>query len=263
MPAVPPSAEMGRRHEVFLAGEVFGGTKTRASGSVWHDPLDGANHHDDPFAFRWDGKSTKAKQIAVTLDMLAKLREQAGSERPALGLRWYGTEDLSKVLEDWVAFTAMDASELLAVSREVEALREAANHKDEAIRDLGHALDAITEERDRLAEKLRERSDPAVQAEEPAGVPVQVPGYVPRLPWTVVTAGPDPEVPGRRKVLVMSYDAQGHMASRPGSTARVERRMNNRPALFVDEVRVGDGDLYVDGVLRARVWEDRQDQETG
>lgn len=116
MPPTPTTQRMGELHEQHLA-EIFGGRKTKDSGSQWTDPADGANHHDDPFAFRWDGKSTKAASIAVTLKMIEKICEQAGGERPGLAFLFYGNDALTKVLADWVAVKDVDFSEVLEAAR--------------------------------------------------------------------------------------------------------------------------------------------------
>lgn len=120
MPPTPTTTDMGHRHEADVA-EALGMAMTRGSGNG-ADKGDAAHHHDLPFAFRIDAKSTKGKQIAVTLAMLAKLREQAGGERPALPLRWYANEALTKVAEDWIAVTLADFSELIADARDWAAL---------------------------------------------------------------------------------------------------------------------------------------------
>src|SRR5690348_13915581 len=120
MPPTPPTQQMGERHEKDVA-EALGMVTTPGSGNG-KDKGDAHHHHDTPFAFRMDAKSTKGKQIAVTLAMLEKLREQAGGERPALPLRWYANEALTKVAEDWIAVTLMDFSELVADARDWAAL---------------------------------------------------------------------------------------------------------------------------------------------
>lgn len=106
------SGKMGKAHEEFLA-DLFGGRRTRASGAVWKDQMDGRHSRMDvPFAFAWDGKSTRGKSIGVTREMWAKAVEQAGGERPMLALRWYTTDRLD-VGEDLVVLNAHDFAELL------------------------------------------------------------------------------------------------------------------------------------------------------
>jgi hypothetical protein len=123
---------MGELHEEHLA-RINGGTKTRSSGNQWHDQGDGRDNHDQPFAFCWDGKSTRGKQIAVTLDIIAKIREQSQGERPQIGLRWYGNDALDIVLEDWIAILATDFEEMkLAAIRCALAETEAGDLRDQA-----------------------------------------------------------------------------------------------------------------------------------
>lgn len=104
--------KMGDAHENFLT-EILGGRKTRASGSVWKDQMDGRhNRMDVPFAFAWDGKSTLAGSVSVSRKMWEKAREQAAGERPLLGIRFYDTERLD-VGEDLVVLSAHDFAEML------------------------------------------------------------------------------------------------------------------------------------------------------
>lgn len=111
--------KMGAAHEDFLA-ELLGGRRTRASGAVWKDQMDGrVSRFEVPFAFAWDGKSTRGKSIGITRDMWNKAREQAGGERPLLALRWYTTDRLD-VGEDLVVLSAHDFAELLEAANKVE-----------------------------------------------------------------------------------------------------------------------------------------------
>jgi hypothetical protein len=106
--------DMGDTHEVFLA-DLFGGRQTRGSGNQWRDPMDGhTSRKHQRFAFSWDGKSTLAKSIGVSREMWAKAREQAGGNRPMLGLRFYGNEAL-EVDKDLVVVDAHDFAEMLAM----------------------------------------------------------------------------------------------------------------------------------------------------
>lgn len=105
--------KMGDKHEAFLA-EIFQGSIARGSGNQWANPMDGRrNRMTDEFAFAWDGKSTLAGSISITGPMWEKAKEQAGGERPMLGLRWYANERLD-VVRDLVVVSAYDMSEVLA-----------------------------------------------------------------------------------------------------------------------------------------------------
>lgn len=104
--------KMSDAHETFLV-EILGGRRTKASGAVWKDQMDGRhNRRDVPFAFAWDGKSTRGRSIGVTREMWEKAREQAAGERPMLALRWYETDRLD-VGEDLVVVSAHDFAEML------------------------------------------------------------------------------------------------------------------------------------------------------
>jgi hypothetical protein len=79
--------------------------------------MDGRNNRlTVPYAFAWDGKSTLGRSIGVSLSMWDKAVEQAGGERPMLGLRFYANERLD-VLRDLVVVNAYDMSEMLAELR--------------------------------------------------------------------------------------------------------------------------------------------------
>lgn len=106
--------EMGDRHEAFLQ-EVLGGRRTRGSGNQWTNQMDGRhNRMVDPFAFAWDGKSTLGLSVPVTRAMWGKAVDQAGGERPMLGLRFYANQRLDVDL-DLVVVSAYDMSEMLTI----------------------------------------------------------------------------------------------------------------------------------------------------
>jgi hypothetical protein len=116
--------KMGDAHEGFLA-KLFGGRQSRGSGNQWREPADGRHNHHDDYAFAWDGKSTQGASIAITRAMVDKIIEQAGGERPMIGLRWYDNYALD-VAYDWVAVRAVDLSEmreeLLRLQAEVDRM---------------------------------------------------------------------------------------------------------------------------------------------
>lgn len=113
------NSKMGDAHEQFLA-DLFGGRRSRGSGNQWRDPMDGRSgrrHEQSDFAFAWDGKSTLAKSVGVSLAMWDKAVDQADGERPMLGLRYYANERLD-VVRDLVVVSAYDLSEMLTSLRE-------------------------------------------------------------------------------------------------------------------------------------------------
>jgi hypothetical protein len=61
----------------------------------------------------------------------------------------------------------------------------------------------------------------------------------------------------------LHYAQDGAMRSFAVGTVRVERWGGNRPRLIVNDKRVSDGDLYVDGQLRARACVVDKDAEVG
>jgi hypothetical protein len=265
MPPKPPTQQMGEKHEEYLA-EVNAGRKTMASGSKWADPGDGRNAHDLPYAFAWDGKSTHGKSITVTLDMIAKIREQALGELPQIGLRWYATEDLRNVHEDWVAVPGDSWQEILASARawvvlevslgnvsrdDVAALIRKAATADQLTEGLADAHASLLRAGEQLAVQAREL---AVLRERQAA-PKELAQWVPRLPWTVVH---------RATGTAVEYAADGTQRSYTSGEVRVERSMNDRPRLFVNAVQLRNADLYgADGTLQARVCQDDPSIEVG
>lgn len=249
MPANPTTQEMGERHEVFLA-EVNSGTKSRASGSQWKDPADGRNSSDTPLPFAWDGKSTRGEGISVTRKMLAKIREQAMSERPQVGLRWYGNDALDIVDEDWIAVTAQDWAEVLDLARRMVELEAAHGDPAEAIETLTRQRDLEGRNALTLNRLLGESEQRYRDMTEAVGQGRFIPPAIPALPWTVVF---QLHLEGRVENAGMHYEPTGKMTPFTVSTIRVERHMANRPRLIVNEAMVSEGDLYVDGVLQVRV----------
>lgn len=275
MPSDPQlNHRMAEAHETDLA-EVNGGRKTKGSGSQWTEQADGLNSHDDPFAYRWDGKATRAKSITVTREMLAKLREQAHGERPQLGLRWYST-DLLDVAEDWIAVTAADWGETLRAARNWAAV-QAATGWDTA-KDVNNLVESARQavERDQAGEPVHatiaqlRRELAAVETERDKWQDLaraaqegrMIPPHVPALPWTVVHSV---HLPGRVEKSGIYYAPDGRMQPFTVDTMRVERSLGpfNRPRLIVNDTRVADGELYVDGVLNTRVCSGDKSIEVG
>lgn len=280
MPPTPPAQQMGEKHEEYLA-EVNAGRKSKASGSQWTDPADGRSAHDEPFAMAWDGKSTKGKSISVTLEMLAKIREQALGEIPQIGLRWYANESLRDVTEDWVAVPGDDWKEILAAGRNWVSLVEwllaepdlakLAEHTDIAAVIRGLVLRSRTA--DGLRKSLAEAHEALMTAGEAIAAqrleldalrsdrerPKEMAQWVPRLPWTVVHVQPQASGwwAGDVVGVAVRYQADGTQVPSMATSVRVQRSGLNRPHLFVDNVRVRNADVYnAQGKLALRVCED-------
>jgi hypothetical protein len=261
---MPPTttAQMGEQHEIHLA-EINGGRKSKSSGNQWDDPGDGRDAHDDPFNFCWDGKSTLGKSISVTREMLAKIREQAGGERPQIGLRWYETGDLSVVAEDWIAVPDVDFEEMKIAARNFEATKAAVSSalaEITALRgDYDKLINDLAAARAELAVIRGQAQSQAADGPEEGAR--EIPGWVPELPWTVVLV-----MSGQAAGSIKSgfrYEADGRMIPMKVGTVRVERSAQNRPRLIVDDVRISSGDLYINGVHSARVWVGQPGSEHG
>ena len=102
---------MSDRHEADLA-ERLGGKVSRGSGNQWASPMDGRHAAlETPYAFAWEGKSTRGKGISVTRAMWGKALLQAHGERPMLALRWYDSDRLD-VHADLVVLDLDDFEEM-------------------------------------------------------------------------------------------------------------------------------------------------------
>lgn len=224
---------MARLHEDFLA-QLNGGRSTRGSGQTWQDQGDGRNNRlTTEFAFAWDGKSTLGKEIAVSRQMIAKIREQAGGERPEIGLRWYATEDLRRVDEDWIAIPAADYAELLRAARET--------------RDYTHT----------------DSGSPVVSMPVPPPPPPPTlhgpypVGWLPVPPhelWPCLVVDSRHEEAGGSALEHRGYwiADDGHVNDYGVSTVRYDTGMGEM-RLYVNDVRVIRGQLFVDGKLELTV----------
>lgn len=262
------TARMGELHEEHLA-EINGGRKSRSSGNQWHDAADGRNSRDDAFNFAWDGKSTLGKGITVTLEMIAKIREQAGGERPQIGLRWYGSGDLTQVTEDWIAVRDVDFEEMKIAATAYEAAKAAmaasAADIDEIVAeteklraengDVQRRLEMAQATLDALRAEIAESRKDGQRA---------VPGFVPSLPWVTVHMMVHPDDPTRKATLAgVRYEENGAQFPFDVATVRIERTAGNRPRLIVNETLVRNGDLYRQGILEVRSWADKPGKEKG
>jgi hypothetical protein len=289
MPANPSTTEMGRRHVEHVA-EVLGIAPSAASGSKWQNPADGRSAHDIPYPIAVECKSTRGKSLTETLDMIAKLREQALGENPVLPLRWYGTDDLSVVLEDWAAVPLDFLGEVLASARawvtletslgnvsrdDVAALILKAGTADTLVSSLADAHESLLRAGERIAAQDLELE--ALRRGQPT-VPQETAHPLPRLPWAVVSlfpegvrrAGPSlrraaADAHGRDPIgVAYDYAADGARTSWDVFSVRVERTMGNRPRLLVNDVAMTDCDLYGrNGLLLARVCRDTPSVEVG
>lgn len=231
--------EMGDRHEKHIAA-VNGGRQSRSSGNQWFDSGDGRNQHDERYAWGWDCKSTRGKSLTITLEMIGKITEQAGGERPQIPLRWYLTDDLAE-FTDWVALPLADYAEMLADAR-----------------GFAEAMDRVQQ----LEEEIRQLREQAAPPDGPP--PLLLPSAfkdsyegavidVPQLPWTVVFK--QNNAPGTNPPAVLTgfyYAPDGRRANFPVSVVRVEVNGDGSPRVIINEQLVKNCDLYVNGSLSVR-----------
>lgn len=144
--------DMSDRHEATLA-EALGGRGTKNSGATWNDPTDGLHQRQtQAWAFAWDGKSTLAKSISVSLDAWRKVTEQAYLNIPMLPLRFY----LNARLTQWVDLVVVELDAFAEMREEAvkyRAIQEAGCTRGE------HRFVQIEKERSRAH---RERYPEAV-----------------------------------------------------------------------------------------------------
>jgi hypothetical protein len=283
--------KMAEKHESHVVA-LLGGRRTKASGSQWTDQADGRQDHtEQPFAFAWDCKSTRAKSHTITTEMLDKLAEQAAGERPMMPLRWYEDDSL-RTYRDWVLVLLDDEAELIDVSRypariisapdaqltdeQVTELREALSkvsadgvtligenlEQDDAIRQLRHDVARLEAELTGEAARARDAEERAVAAEERlAAQPAShVSPYMP-APVSPPQRNLSPLIPqlpwtavfvtGDRKAGTY-YQADGHVTFFEVDSVRVEPYGQGK-RLFVNEKIVRHGDLWIDGNLDTRV----------
>jgi|SRR6185437_3004675 len=287
------TVKMGELHVKALAG-LIGGRVTPGSGNQWKDPIDArANHLDTEFAFAAEGKSTLGASISFSRALITKAREQAGGERPLIGLRFYGSEDLREIDEDWVAVQLADFGELLEragrpaeaepasdevlqLRAEVIALRglnqetrEAANQattaleQARAVAQQAQSGAAAPPPAEVMAELRRLQEDGEFKTRIIAGLRDQLQSGG-RSTLQAAMSSPPPVFPwlsvfqlrgvdGRARHTGIFYDATGQIESISISTVRVEREIDNMPRLIVNETLVRQGELYIEGQLHTRV----------
>lgn len=284
MPANPSTSEMGRRHVERAAG-ALGCVPSAGSGNRWQNPADGRSGHDDPYPLALEGKSTRGKSLTVTLDMIAKLREQSLGENPVLPLCWYGTDDLTEVLEDWAAVPLDFLSEVLTSARafveleaelgdvnpeKVRALVLRAGLVDDLRKSLAEAHQALTEAGEAIAARnldVRDAESEVARLRDREAYPKELAQWVPKLPWTVIRVFPEDQrgkSPGDPVGTAVRYEPdRTQQISRVGQV-RIQRSAVNRPHVFADGVRVRNADVFgSDGRLLARSCEDDESIEEG
>jgi hypothetical protein len=235
--------EMGDLHEKFLA-ELNDGIKSKASGSQWTDQGDGRNNRlTQPFAFCWDGKSTCGQGITLTRTMIEKIREQAAGERPMFGLRWYASERLDEVAEDWVAIPADEWREVLESGREgVRVWAERINAEAKVPESGYDMLDSLG----------ASHAVPLPLSPNPApALPYVIP---PRELWPcyMIECWNAPSPGEERRTRGFDIAADGRMAPFKVSGVRIEQDIAGT-RLIVNEALVRRGELWIDGRLRVRV----------
>lgn len=115
MARTPTTRDLSDRHEAHIA-QLTGGRLCRGSGNQPNNPLDvrmDPHSRYTPYAFGFDGKSTQASSMAVSVATWEKLVAQAHDLRPAMPLRFYGRDNTLPVRHDLVVVKLDDFVEIL------------------------------------------------------------------------------------------------------------------------------------------------------
>ena len=121
---MPTTRKMSDRHEEDLVA-VLGGQRTRNSGAVWSDQMDGHQAGlDQHYKFAWDGKATLGKSIGVSREMWNKAVEQSRHLLTAIPLRFYADTRLTKVDIDLIALDLETFAEILADANKYRLIDE-------------------------------------------------------------------------------------------------------------------------------------------
>jgi hypothetical protein len=233
---------MGLLHEEFLAAAV-GGRRSKSSGAHWTDKADGrANHLTDEFAFAFDGKSTRGDSISITRAMLAKVREEADGERPMIGARFYDTDDLKEVSEEWVLITAAD----FAGMREAAVAREESHERITTLEnELRRELSAI-----RSDQRAPVPAPPSVPAADLRSMQLNLP---PQSLWPCMLIVINHHSPEKRDMMGYQIDEHGRVQTITVDQVRMEPTGSAEERLIVNGFRVPRGEVRIDGRLRLRV----------
>jgi hypothetical protein len=113
----PTTRDLSDAHEIWLA-ETFGGRRTRGSGNQFRDQLDVRQDDELAWPLGIDGKATRGKSLSISLDMWAKLVEQAHQLTPAIALRWYEPDNRLVPKLDLMVVQAHVFSDMLDSARE-------------------------------------------------------------------------------------------------------------------------------------------------
>lgn len=109
-----PTRAMSARQEDDLVS-VLGGSRMPNSGAQFTGQMDGKQEYrSGHYVFSWDAKSTLGKSIGVSLAMWDKAKEQAHWAQPAIPLRFYGDERLTKVRADLIVVSLDTFASVLA-----------------------------------------------------------------------------------------------------------------------------------------------------
>jgi hypothetical protein len=241
--------EMARLHEEFLA-QLNGGRKSKASGSTWRDQADGrGNELTEEFAFAWDGKSTRGQSITIDRQMIAKIREQAAGERPMFGLRWYGSDDLRQVDEDLIVVTAADFAELLMEARYRPDSFTAPAPAEQDLTGPGGWLPDPPYLREREGRWMSPEPSRPLHGDYPADLP---PPPHEMWPCLVVDSRTDQENHLGADNDGYQISADGRVTNFGVHSVRYDTGLGH-VTLYVNDIIVRSGQLYVDKALRVTV----------
>lgn len=119
----PTTRALSDKHAAFIE-RLFGAQTQRGSGNQSNRPTDNRMNRYTPYAFAFEGKSTRRESLSVRLAEWEKLRDQAHMLRPALAYRFYRPDNTLTPEVDLVALSAHDFAEILEAANIYEEMRD-------------------------------------------------------------------------------------------------------------------------------------------
>jgi hypothetical protein len=122
----PTTRMLSDKHEAFIQ-ELFGGRICRGSGNQTNNPLDVRMDPQDrhtPYAFGFDGKSTRGRSMSITIEAWEKVWLQGHGQRPAMPLRFYHPDNTLTPHHDLVVVSLHDFQEVLELANTYAGMRD-------------------------------------------------------------------------------------------------------------------------------------------
>lgn len=115
----PSTRDLSDKHADYIEA-MFEARTMRGSGNQSNRPTDNRMDGNLPYAFAFEGKSTRQASLSIKITDWHKLLDQSHALRPALAYRFYRNDNLLVPDLDLVAVRADDFAEILAVANGAE-----------------------------------------------------------------------------------------------------------------------------------------------